>query len=490
MLRGSAALWRRAVVTCGATAAASAAAAARSEPSADSGPRTLGVVVLFRHGARSPVFSPPVSVGARRRIWPCLISCRRSLTRRPSIESPLSVQDNVDNPAYETVHACPQHAAQVRMHGGKAYARYAPTGSPGNLTHLGWAQGEALGRRLRSHYGGGAELMACHSTDTQRTVLTACAVITGFEPGTETPVDLHISCPALGIDTTCLRLSALLSAGRAAHREADRSSREVRATLRRQFEEAANPAACGPLCAYDDCIARRAYGHPPSYALDPALCDCLQREAARELRAALRHGGDETLRLVGGRLCSLLVDHFDGVLAAAEAAGADGGAATPACIPVPVTAEPSRPAPALAAATAPRPAARDAPKIVLLSGHDISLLSLANVLDQLPSHAACDTHPTARPAKVDGASPYNHIEIDLGGVLRGDGVWPPHASCMALELLSNGTVRILYQFEQVGVLPLAVLRRELRRLAIDDTGFARLCAATADGDVAAFQWGA
>ena len=53
----------------------------------------------------------------------------------------------------------------------------------------------------------------------------------------------------------------------------------------------------------DDCLARRFHAKPPSEAIDVSLCDAACREAAREMAAALAHGGTAAALLSAGPLC-------------------------------------------------------------------------------------------------------------------------------------------------------------------------------------------
>ena len=91
---------------------------------------------MFRHGARTPVFRLPDTASAA-----------------------------VDWQS-EVLHAPPSHAVQIDVQGGKSWQRSFSAiqtqgqeqarinaGWGGQLTKLGWSQGEALGRRLRAIYG-------------------------------------------------------------------------------------------------------------------------------------------------------------------------------------------------------------------------------------------------------------------------------------------------------------------------------------------------
>ena len=84
-------------------------------------PHVTGVLVLFRHGARSPVWALP----------------------------------DDDGQTYDAVTAAPPHAPGVTISNAlKAWGG----NTNGLLTTVGWAQGEALGRHLRSRYGAPAEV--------------------------------------------------------------------------------------------------------------------------------------------------------------------------------------------------------------------------------------------------------------------------------------------------------------------------------------------
>ena len=117
------ALGRRHAAAAAAVAAGLGLVATRRQSECDAAPAAphiTGVLVLFRHGARSPVFALP---------------------------------DN-DGQVYDAVTAAPPHAPEVTI----SNARNAWGGNKnGLLTTVGWAQGEALGRHLRRRYGAPAE---------------------------------------------------------------------------------------------------------------------------------------------------------------------------------------------------------------------------------------------------------------------------------------------------------------------------------------------
>ena len=188
--------------------------ASRAEPQREEA-TVVGAVVLFRHGARSAIFQVPDGPGA----------------------------------SYETITAAPARAVPVRVNNGKACHRFAPPGAPGFLTDLGWAQGEALGRRMRRRYGVAAQVSATHSTDTSRTVLTAHAVLTGLNPSAPGSIDVIRGAP-LAIDIGCAELAAHMDAGRAAHRATDAANRRTRAEIEANFGEAYVPSSCGLLAIH------------------------------------------------------------------------------------------------------------------------------------------------------------------------------------------------------------------------------------------------
>lgn len=398
-------------------------------------PNIVGAVVVFRHGARSAIFQLPDGPGAE----------------------------------YETINAPPAHAVRASVRNGKAAHRYAPQGAAGYLTTLGWAQGEALGRRLRRRYGEAVKVVATHSTDTSRTVLTAHAVLTGLlstsedaigrsSEGTDsgdvsasqsrqtTPSIDVIRGATLAMDIGCAELALHLNAGRAHHRSSDAANQRTRAEVARAFgEERYCAARCTLLAVHDDCVARHVHGHPPSPSVDPALCLLASRETAREVRAALRHppvhgGGPGGLasvsngyaaRLAAGQLLQKVAEHVS-ACHAAPTGNVDG------------------------------------PRLLLLSGHDTSLLAIANALEHMTADAVSGTPPQP---------------------LLSDNEWPPHVACIAFELLSDGTVRVLYQFEELVAQPYDLFLRRVQRLTSSEVQHARWCGeGHGGGDGTTFAW--
>ena len=334
-----------------AAAAASVLSRAASNSASEEQPSVVAAIVVFRHGARAPVFK---------------------LSDASPGEAP-----------YETLTTAPAHALPVELNGGRMYAKWPQSGL---LTRVGWHQGEALGRFLSTAYGPPVDILV-RSTDVSRTVLTARAVLTGLfaEAADLMPrqpirinIESHEDSP-LPLNTRCAALAASLHTGRAAHRSNDAGYAAARAAVAAAFdtEQApGEPDASPPLLhVHDDCVARRFYGHAPSEAVGVSLCDWASRESAREVRAALREGGELGTRLSAGKLCSSMAEHLRELRAA------------------------------------PRVAA--GPRMVLLSGHDTTLLMLLNALD---------------------------AEGDC--VHRGE--WPPHTSHIALELRSDDTIRVVY----------------------------------------------
>lgn len=100
------------------------------------------------------------------------------------------------------------------------------------------------------------------------------------------------------------------------------------------------------------------------------------------------------------------------------------------------------------------------PHMVLLSGHDTTLLMLLNALD-------------AEGARVSFAE------------------WPPHTSHITLELREDDTVRVLYgggaaQIVEPG--PAATLLERLDKLAIGEDEYVRLCEQRQGGARPSFSW--
>ena len=262
------ALGRRHAAAAAAVAAGLGLVATRrqSECNAAPAPHVTGVLVLFRHGARSPVWALP----------------------------------DDDGQVYDAVTAAPPHAPEVTI----SNARKAWGGNKnGLLTTVGWAQGEALGRHLRSRYGAPAEPPTVRSTDVMRTVLTAHAVITGlYAADAAAPDGIVIEVErrtALHAPLWCTPLATLMLEGR---EEARRDARSQCAYANLQAAYGGQRVAA--IAVHDDCQARRFHAKDPSDAVDVALCDAATREAAREIATALANGGDETARLSAGPLCA------------------------------------------------------------------------------------------------------------------------------------------------------------------------------------------
>ena len=308
-----------------AAAAANASSKSESVASTESDASVIGVIVLFRHGARAPVFSLPDSV--------------------------------LGEQGYDTLTTAPPHAYPVEVCGGKNYA--APPQTSGLLTRIGWAQGEALGRSLRGLYGppGDARHIIVQSTDVSRTVLTAQALLTGLvqtdRSTTLTPARITVESDSpMPIDTRCARLAKSMAAGRAAHRANDDGYRAIWRSLSVAFSSHISLMSHGSvppvIAVHDDCIARRFAGKPPSQAVDVMLCDWASREAAREARALLKWGGELSARMAAGRLCGTIADYLRNMHATTRDTSSSGNLPT---------------------------------QYVLLSGHDTSLMMLLNQLD-------------------------------------------------------------------------------------------------------------
>ena len=221
-------------------------------------PRVVGAIVLFRHGARSPVFSLP--------------------------DSP---NEPGDSP-YNTLDCAPAHAVPVTVLGTKNGA--VPNWGPGGrLTAVGWAQGEALGRELKKRYGAPSVAPVTSSTAVSRTVLTAHAVLTGlYTPQEGIPAaagDLPAGGPSLPIHiesygvlfppTTCAALSDLMATGRRAHREGDAARLRAQERAADAYGEDYNASSCTMIAIHDDCVSRRFEGHPPSKEVSSAFCETI-----------------------------------------------------------------------------------------------------------------------------------------------------------------------------------------------------------------------
>jgi hypothetical protein len=436
-----------AAAVAGTAAAVCAAAGSRhlsTAAAADDQPTVLGAVILFRHGARSAIFQLPESV------------------------------DNSE--AYATINGPPTHAHPSKIVNGKACHRFMPPSSPGYLTELGWQQGEALGRRLRRRYGERATIEAVKTTDTSRTMLTAHAVLTGFfDPNlvgadaSAAPAVIEVvRGPALAVDIGCSELALSMGQGRAAHRALDAKNGEARAALAAAFADAGAPHAKAPglLAALDDCQARRAHGISPSFSIESALCDVATREAAREVRAALRYDGFRAAKLAAGRLCELIVAH----LAPMQQQHA-----------TPQPPQPPHEAAADSSLPSPLPPPPPPPKLLLLSGHDTSLMGLITALSW-PRSPRTVTPPAA------SAAAGMPIDAEGAGTLLADGVWPPHCACIAIELLDTGSVRVLYQFEPLYEQTSSGFLGDVRSLASSDSEHEKLCRGSVGGDGAVFNW--
>jgi len=79
-----------------------------------------------------------------------------------------------------------------------------------------------------------------------------------------------------------------------------------------------------------------------------ALTETASAEAAKEVRAALAHGGDEAVRLSAGRLCAYVAEHVRELLVERDSGSED---------------EPDM-------------------RLVLLSGHDTTLFCFLNAVDR------------------------------------------------------------------------------------------------------------
>lgn len=112
------------------------------------------------------------------------------------------------------------------------------------------------------------------------------------------------------------------------------------------------------------------------------------------------------------------------------------------------------------------PAGTEGPRLLLLSGHDTSLLAILNALE----HTVAGAGQPAVPPLVS------------------DDEWPPHTASIAIELLSDGKVRVLYQFEELVAQPVEPFLKGMRRLAASDAQHARWCGDGDGEDGAVFNW--
>ncbi len=312
---------------------------------------------------------------------------------------------------YSTLRAPPPHAVPVSVVGGCAKNRGVP-GAPGLLTDVGWAQGEVLGRRLRMRYGLPAAAPVVCSTDVSRTVLTAHAVLSGIYGGDAASPTAP---PALGItvDTTgdlfpptssCAALASSMNAGRSALRSGDEAHQRAREAVAVAFGADYDPALCSMIALHDDCVARRFAGNAPSRCVDVALCDTASREAAREVRAALSHGGDHSARLSAGRLCRRTAEYIRELMAEAEAS-------------------PDSPT-----------------RLVLISGHDTTLFLLLNALDREGEQVGDGVWPPYAASIIFELREDRSVKVlyqfdDLAVRQRGE-VVPPDAVLDRLDALS------------------------------------------------------
>ena len=375
-------------------------APAEAEPRA---PRVFAAVVIFRHGARAPVFR-------------------------------LTDADSSPPVRYETVSSAPEHSPKVHIIDAHHALDVGPPGSKGLLTSVGWEQGVALGRRLKAHYGRPSPPRV-RSTDVSRTVLTAQAVLTGIYEGTEPPPELIIEVDRtqnMMVPTTCGPLVDSLNEGRRAHRQSDETARRAAALAAEAFGPLYDSRPCPMIAIHDDGIARRFSGHPPSRCVDVGLTDMASAEAAREVRSALAHGGDDSARLSAGRLCAYVAEHVRELL----------GERDPGCSHPPDV------------------------RLVLLSGHDTTLFSFLNALDR-EGEQVSRSH------------------------------WPAYASSIVVELLDDGTARLLYQWqplaipgEKVGTVPVESLLQWLDKVSISAEEFAEASGGNLDAGVegAVFRW--
>ena len=396
-------------------------------------PRVVAAVVVFRHGSRSSIFN-------------VADPSRGGSGGQSELEYvTMSAVPDAQTSAFPPV--------PVRVHGGKKYAAYAPPGAPGHLTDVGWSQAVALGRRLRARYGPSAYIATTQSTDYARTVLTARGVLTGFHSddeaaggGHESPARIDVARGStLAVDIGCPVLADYMRAGRVAHRASDEQGTRVRDEIRRSFGALYDKDGCGPLAILDDCLARRFFGHPAHPNVDVSLCDQATRETAREVNAAMRHGGMPAAKLVGGRLLGIIRSEL--LRATGDSNSAPGSAQSG-----------SRGSGGSGAGR---------PRLALISGHDTSLLALLNAL-----------HTT-------WSDKLNHH-----GTTAASDTWPPHCSSIVFELCDNGALRVLYQFEEIlPAMPMAAAESDLfAPLMSSEAEHAKLCGLS-DADGGAFRWG-
>lgn len=366
-------------------------------------PRVFAAVVIFRHGARAPVF------------------------RLPDADHSPAVQ-------YDTIGSAPPHSPPAHILDANYALHAAPPGSKGLLTSVGWAQGEALGRRLYAHYGRPAPPRV-RSTDVPRTLLTAQAVLSGLYAGRQPPPELTIEVDRtqnMMVPTTCEPLVESLNEGRRLHRASDGSARRAATLAAEAFGAHYDPKYCSMIAIHDDGVARRFAGLPPSECVDVGLTDMATAEAAREVRAALAHGGAAAARLSAGRLCAYVAEHVRELLAERD----------PGCEHPPDV------------------------RLVLLSGHDTTLFTFLNAIDS------------------EGA------QVSLSH-------WPPYASSVVIELFDDGTAQLLYQWqplsvagEEAGALPVGTLLSWLDKLSISADEFDEASGGSHGAGVegAVFRW--
>ena len=269
----------------------------------------------------------------------------------------------------------------------------------GQLTTLGWFQGEALGRRLRTMYGlHSVDSVEVVSTDMPRTVETAHAVLTGLMGKTDNAITIRVDTPSPWVpNTRCAQLAEMMQQGREQLRQnGPRPANDTQTALRQAFSKilAQGPLLPGSLpfgilAVHDDCQARRWHGKPPSPCIDVALCDAASREATREVMTALAAHGLPSYRLSAGPMCFHLAKKIRGFMEEEAVRVASGCQAK---------------------------AAGDGEyehKLMLISAHDTSIFTLLNAI-----------------------SP-EFQERCIGG---GGGSWPPFTSCVTIDVMSNRLV--------------------------------------------------
>ena len=298
-------LWRLSGLACCGSGAAycdgpaptpvrSPAQAGRSGP--PSGYKLVSAHVVFRHGARTPVFVCPGLEGVE---WPV---CR-------GVNGPPAVAGD-GLPALPGVTFAQLHTTDITGNGKRPHstadARQAGTWElkggcrAGQLTDLGATQAAALGRELRRRYGvlldPAGSTVDARSTNVARCVATLSAVLGAMLPEARGAIDVRIQSSKLEDLTpnvgACPRMAELMSANRSrwvgggAGEGAAAFAGELEAALDNDAQaEALGLRELNFVRLRDWVVALEAHGLPVPFRLSELQVDTLDVLGARQVAA-------------------------------------------------------------------------------------------------------------------------------------------------------------------------------------------------------------